>query len=199
MPTTVPIPSWNAEGLLPSVERVNPTSSNRSPYPVSLSDVVMRFNTGSERAAILRGFLDYRASLHAAGLIAGFQWLDGSFVEHIEVSPRNRPPADVDVVTFYRLPPGVSQASVVASAPDLFPNDAPGIVAQKAQYKVDARTVHLGLSSERLVDRGTYWSGVWGHQRNTFKWKGFLQIDLGPGEDAAARALLAPLPLGGQP
>src|SRR5437867_13022888 len=106
MPTTVPIPPWNPEGLLPAADMANPTSANRAPYPVTLSDVVMRFHTSAERAAILTGFLDYRAALHAAGLTTGFQWLDGSFMEHIEVGARRRPPNDIDVVSFYHLPPG---------------------------------------------------------------------------------------------
>jgi hypothetical protein len=192
MPTTVPIPPWNAEGLLPAADVANPTSATRSPYPVALGDVVLRFNTSPDRAAILRGFLEYRAALHVAGLTAGFQWLDGSFMEHIEAGSRNRPPNDIDVVTFYRLPPGVTQADLVTRTPDLFPSNVIQLKALKARYKVDARALHLGMVSEKLVDRSAYWYGVWVHQRSTFKWKGFLQIDLAPGEDAAARALLAP-------
>lgn len=33
---------------------------------------------------MLDGLLRKRAALHAAGLIQGFQWLDGSFLEHVE-------------------------------------------------------------------------------------------------------------------
>ena len=62
MPATVPIPAWNAEGLIPPTDVANPTSSNRAPYPAALGDVVMRFNTSAARAAILRGLLDYRAA-----------------------------------------------------------------------------------------------------------------------------------------
>ena len=192
MPTTVPIPPWNADGLLPASDVANPTSAARSPYPVALGDVVLRFNTNPDRTAILRGFLEYRAALHAAGLIAGFQWLDGSFMERIEASPRNRPPNDIDVITFYRLPTGVTQADLVTRTPDLFPSNVIQLQALKARYKVDGRALHLGMASERLVGQSAYWYGVWAHQRNTFKWKGFLQIDLAPNEDAAARALLAP-------
>jgi len=192
MSATVPIPAWNAEGLLPAADRANPVSPNRSPYPVVLGDLVMRFSSSPERIAILNGFLGYRAALHAAGLTVGFQWLDGSFVEHIEVGSRRRAPGDVDVVTFYRLPAGLSQADIVARSPELFPTDAAGVQALKDRFKVDARTVNLGQSADRLVDRSAYWSGVWGHQRDTFTWKGFLQIDLSPTDDAAALALLAP-------
>jgi len=60
----------------------------------------------------------------------------------------------------------------------------------KDRFKVDTFLVHLGLVPERLVDRAAYWSGVWGHQRDTFAWKGFLQVDLSPDEDETARQLL---------
>lgn len=41
--TTVAIPAWNALGLLPPIDAEAPASSKRSPYPVSLLDVVRRF------------------------------------------------------------------------------------------------------------------------------------------------------------
>ena len=41
MPTTVPIPPWNADGLLPAADVANPTSATRSPYPVALGDFQM--------------------------------------------------------------------------------------------------------------------------------------------------------------
>ena len=193
---TVPIPLWNAEGLLPAADVVDPTSGNRAPYPVSLIDVVMRFSTSKERAKILAGFLGYRAALHGAGLTVGFQWLDGSFMEHIEIGHRQRPPDDIDVVTFYRMPVGMTQMSLVAGSPGLFPETEAESDALKARYSVDAFAFSLGMSGERLVDHGAYWYGVWAHQRDTFKWKGFLQIDLAPSEDAAAHALLTPPPIG---
>lgn len=190
MPAPVPIPGWNAEGLLPPVDPANPASLNRSPYPASLTEFVTRFNTSPERMAILSGFLDYRAALHAAGLTGGFQWLNGSFVEHIEEGHRKRPPRDIDVVTFFQLPSGVSLADLVARVPDLFPADAAGLQALKARFKVDAYTIHLAQNAERLVDRSAYWYGMWAHQRDTMTWKGFLQIDLAPVDDATARGLI---------
>lgn len=190
MPIAVPIPAWTAEGLIPPHEATNPTSSNRAPYAVSLTDFVLRFSTSPQRIAILTGFLNYRATLHAAGLMAGFQWIDGSFVEHIEVGTRNRPPGDVDVVNFYHLPPGETQASLVAKFPALFPANATDKKTQKDTYLVDAFSVNLGTPSERLVDRSAYWYGVWSHQKETFKWKGFLQLDLAPADDANARLLV---------
>ena len=54
--------------------------------------------------AILDGFLRFRELLTQAGFVSGFQWVDGSFLENVEML-ENRPPNDLDVVTFY-IPPG---------------------------------------------------------------------------------------------
>src|SRR5260370_40008152 len=99
MKEMVTIPDWNALGLLPPIDPEVPTSPERSPYPVSLKDLVMRFATTQERKAILIGFLNYRAILHRFGATEGFQWLDGSFMEEVEVLER-RAPKDIDVVSF---------------------------------------------------------------------------------------------------
>jgi hypothetical protein len=64
-----------------------------------MSEVVLRYGVTAERAAILTGLLDYRAALRNVGIMDGFQWLDGSFVEDVEAI-RSRPPSDIDVVTF---------------------------------------------------------------------------------------------------
>jgi hypothetical protein len=200
MPPLVAIPPWNAEGILPPIDAAAPISANRAPYAVSLSDFVLRFSTSQKRIEILTGLLNYRAALHAAGLTSGFQWANGSFMEHVEICPRRqRPPNDVDVVTFYHLPAGATQATVAAGAPELFPSTPAEHDTLKNKYLVDAFPISLGGSSERLVDRSAYWYGVWGHQRDTFKWKGFLQLDLAPAEDAPARALLTANNTGGTP
>lgn len=185
---------------MPPVDAAAPTSANRAPYAVTLSDFMLRFSTSQKRTEILAGFLNYRAALHGAGLASGFQWVNGSFMEHVEICPRrNRPPNDIDVVTFYRLKAGATQATVAAGAPELFPSSPAEHDALKQKYLVDAFAISLGSNSERLVDRSAYWYGVWGHQRESFKWKGFLQLDLAPGEDAAARALLTASNTGGTP
>ena len=196
--TTVAIPGWNAQGVIPPINELNPTSADRSPYSVSLTDVVLRFGLSAERRAVLDGFLRYRGALHAAGLVQGFQWLDGSFLEQVEML-ESRAPNDIDVVTFYKLPAEKTQKDLLAQTPDIFPM---GRIAQqklKANYHVDAYIVHLGMVSERLVERGTYWYSMWSHRRNQI-WKGYVQVDLAPVEDVAALAALANLGnLGVQP
>ena len=85
------------------------------PRAVSLSEMAPEFAISPQRRIVLDGFLRYRARLHAAGLVAGFQWLNCDFSEDMEPS-EGQPPPTLQVVTFFRLQPGVSQLAVVAHA-----------------------------------------------------------------------------------
>jgi hypothetical protein len=143
--STVSLPNWNAQGVIPPFDAVNPTSANRSPYRVALTDFVLRFAETKERQSIIGGLLKYRAGLHAAGLVSGFQWVNGSFLEHVEVT-ESRPPNDVDVVTFFRLPHGMAQAEIQAKNSDLFDH-----AQVKATYHVDGYLVCLDGKPEHLV------------------------------------------------
>lgn len=180
--TTVGIPNWNAQGVLPPNDPIDPTSAERSPYTVSLTDFVLHFGTTEKRQTILKGFLDFRAALHAAGLGDGFQWVNGSFLENIETI-ENRSPADMDVVTFFYLPPGETQRSFASTHPDLFKH-----ADTKTRFHVDAYFVPLDDNPPaHLVESSAYWYSLWSHRRSG-QWKGFLQIDLSATDDATARA-----------
>lgn len=186
--TTLTIPDWNAQGVLPPNDPINPTSAERSPYTVSLSDLVLRFGTSQRRREILIGLLDFRATLHAAGLVNGFQWVDGSFLENIEVL-ESRDPADIDVVTFLHLPEGQTQQSFASAHPDLF-NHA----ETKTLFHVDAYFVPMDDNPPaHLVERSAYWYSLWSHCRNG-QWKGYLQIDLAPTDDVTAKAEIQKAP-----
>ncbi|MHC8285792.1 DUF6932 family protein [Pseudomonas sp. XS1P51] len=93
------IPEWNPEGLLPPINEQNPAGMDRSPYEVDLLAFVERFATSLDRCVILEGYLSHRSELHKIGMAEGFQWLNGSFTEHIELTDQ-RAPRDIDVVTF---------------------------------------------------------------------------------------------------
>jgi hypothetical protein len=180
----VSIPAWNPQGVIPPVDVLDPISSTRSPYPVSLTDLALRFGTSPARLTILDGLLRFRAALHTVGLVDGFQWIDGSFLEDVETL-ESRPPNDLDVVTFYNLPAGITQRDLVALNVDLFVHDQ-----AKATYQVDSYFQGLDTSSERLVRSSAYWYSVWSHRRNQ-AWKGYLEVGLDPADDPAANALLA--------
>jgi hypothetical protein len=190
----VAIPRWNARGVIPPISQASPTSTNRSPYVVSLSDLVLRYATSRERIAVLSGFLNFRTALHAAGLVRGFQWVDGSFLEDVELIER-RPPADIDVVTFYYLPVGSTQQQLLNASPQLFDH-----ARTKTSFEVDAYFSELSSSPlEPLIRTVSYWYSLWSHRRDAL-WKGYLQLDLAPNEDTTALATLrGATPPGGQP
>ena len=116
--------------------------------------------------------------LHGAGLVRGFQWVDGSFVVDKE-NTVGLPPADIDVVTFFELPSGVTQRDLVASHGSIFDR-----VNIKTNLKIDSYFVVMDRSNlDFVVERSVYWSGFFGHTRED-QWKGFVQIDLAQREDA---------------
>ena len=177
----MPLPNWNHDGVLPANDVDDPTAHYRSPYAVSLVDFVTRFGNTEDRRRILRGFLDFRRKLHEAGLVDGFQWLDGSFVEDVETL-RNRPPKDVDVVTFAHFPEGYDERTLLRDHPHLFDGNSTA-----EQFKVDSYFVFLDPGSLRnVVDQSVYWYSVWSHTR-TGDWKGYLQVALAGDGDAAAK------------
>lgn len=180
------IPDWNLHGVLPPIDPSNPVSEHRSPYMVSVTDLVPRFGLSPERLDILKGLFLLRSELHKIGLVKGFQWLDGSFSENIELL-QSRSPNDIDVVTFFHPPDSKTEDDLLIEYPQLFDKDR-----LKNTYHVDAYWVGLpdgGLEKnelEELVADSIYWYGVWSHQRNSFSWKGYLQIDLSPTDDNIA-------------
>lgn len=192
---TATVPDWDARGVLPPCDPSDPTSPARSPFRVSLREFVLDFALNAERLRILIGFLAYRAELHSEGLVEGFQWLDGSFCEDIELI-EGRPPGDLDVVTFYKMPLGEDQASLKAANPALFPINRAEHSALKARYSVDAYVKDLDPDPSTLpalIDTSIYWYSMWSHRRD-MTWKGYVQVDLSPIEDAAVLHELQNLP-----
>ncbi|MDJ0820289.1 MAG: hypothetical protein QNJ09_00595 [Paracoccaceae bacterium] len=167
--------------IRPSVRGHDP---DRSPYAVSFLETIQRFAFSDERARILSGLLDYRTALYRSGIVAGFQWLDGSFLENIE-DLESRPPNDIDVVTFFELPPGHTQVSLLTAHGALFdPTET------KRNFSVDAYPFVLNQPmTERMVRQTSYWYSMWSHRRNGV-WKGFVQVDLNPSTDASSRTML---------
>ena len=178
------IPDWDEEGVIPPMDPRDPVSFNRSPYRVSLIDVITRFGNTQIRRELLSGLLDFRAEIHRAGLTRGFQRIDGSFVEDVE-SSSGRAPADIDAVTFFYIPEGHTRESLALAFPNIF-----ATTATKADFGVDSYFVGLNQTdAERIVNRAAYWYSLWGHTRDGL-WKGFVEVDLDPGEDEAVRAAL---------
>jgi len=169
-------------GILPPVRPgSDPAGPDRSPYNVSLNDLVNRFATSPERAQILGGLLQYRTDLYATGIVDGFQWVNGSFLEDVETND-NRPPNDIDVVTYIVIPTGTSQAALLPALAPLMDKKA-----TKAKYKVDAHVFSLQQVTIPII---CYWYSLWSHRRDGL-WKGFAQVALDPASDTTAQAALA--------
>jgi hypothetical protein len=177
------IPSWNPQGILPPIrpgEKAN--SEDRSPYRVPLNDFVSQFGTSPHRQSLLNNFLSFRSMLHNIGVVTGFQWIDGSFCECVETL-RSCPPKDIDVVTFYIVPPGQTQQTLEEQNPQLFDWDY-----MKDNYNLDTYFFEVkGSTIGKLISESVYWYSLWSHQRYTFSWKGYLQIDLSPTNDSIAK------------
>ena len=150
-----------------------------------MTALVKRFATSPERIEILMGLIGYREKLRSLGLQDGFQWIDGSFVEQVELT-RSRPPADVDVVTFARRPAITDEEWVNLAQANVQLFDQ---TAVKTQFKCDAYFVDLGINPALIVSDTRYWFGLFSHQRDTSLWKGMLAVPL-DFDDIAAQQML---------
>jgi hypothetical protein len=171
------IPAFSAAGVIPPFVGDPASLGPRSPYAVSVRDVVERFATSPNRWDILRGWLGHRAAVHSLGLVDGFQWLDGSFCERLI----HREPNDVDLVTFLVKPPGVDLRALIAANRKIFSSRL-----TRMQYLCDAYFVELhdGKFAEPAVV--SYWYSLFSHRRDDLTWKGILQVPLAPTNDADA-------------
>ena len=172
---------WNPQGHISPIYVNEPTSSNRSPYKISLLEFYKRFSTSDDRKKILDGLIAYREKLHSLGFNKGFQWVDGSFLELIE-KKEGRSPRDIDVVTFIEEYPTDIQENLT-----YIQNEFKNVVKplSKQQFMCDAFVLIIPeLTPKQLIDQTAYWYGVWSHTRE-LHWKGFVEIDLDPSEDLA--------------
>lgn len=182
------IPDWNNAGVIPPIRPNKPGhDTDRSPYVIELNKVVEKFAFNPERKKIIQGFLNYRHDLHQIGITSGFQWLDGSFLEQVETIEK-RPPNDIDVVSFFYLPIGMTQEDLAKSHADLFISSK-----TKTKYSVDAYPCILGQEMNAYnVKKVSYWYSMWSHRRDGV-WKGFIQVDLDPRTDITAQDTLTNL------
>lgn len=186
------IPEFNQSGVLPPfLPGTDPTNRySTSPYPVTALQFVQKYATSTDRIAILKGLFQYREKLRNSGIVNGFQWIDGSFVEDVE-KIRGRSPADIDLVTFAHRPLEHNNQSAweefFKNNLDLFKPDL-----TKSLFKCDAFYVDLSLAAshaEYIVDSTRYWFGLFSHQRESSLWKGMLQIEINCNDKEALKEL----------
>jgi hypothetical protein len=180
------IPDFNHSHVLPPFIGDKLSQGSGSPYVVSALELTERFAISPPRRTILLGFFAYRARLRGFGFSAGFQWLDGSFVEDIEAH-QQRSPNDIDLVTFAHGPDGLSAtetSAILQANLDVFDRDR-----CKATFHCDAFLVRLKRPPEKLVQDVRYWYGLFSHRKSDQLWKGLLQLPL-ESDDELALAML---------
>ncbi|MGK3984474.1 hypothetical protein WME99_15620 [Sorangium sp. So ce136] len=179
----MPIPKPLPVGILPPFLKTPTRRDGVSPYLATPAELVDRYATSPQRIRILQGLLAYRGELRRVGLLGGFQWIDGSFVETLSSTPN-----DVDVVTVSSLP-------LSCSPEDEHLFDA---AEAKKRFLCDAYFVDLANGEATwAVSESVYWYGLFSHQRRTCRWKGIVQMDLAsPDDDRAARERIAALQRG---
>lgn len=177
------IPEFNMAGVIPPIRPgALGHSQDRSPYVVDIVRVISRFATTPRRIQILKGFLEFRQNFYALGVVSGFQWIDGSFCQDIEVI-ESRDPGDIDVVTFFYTPQEIDlTAELIEGINNLLDSEY-----TKPRFNVDAYGMQLGtIFTASTVQNLSYWYSMWSHRKSDNMWKGFVQIPLSPIEDKQA-------------
>ena len=179
------IPKWDNSAVIPAIDFEKPTSADRSPYQASLLDLVRRFGHTTSRRRLLTELLDFRSELHTVGLVQGFQWLDGSFAENVEVR-KDKDPSDIDLITFFYDPSDCRNDDDVQTLSRVLNHNR-----IKKCHKVDHYHVSLNeLPLSEIVSHSAYWYSLFSHRRDDYIWKGFVQVDLADHQDAEARTEL---------
>lgn len=184
------IPAFDHNLVLPP-HIGNPAEGSHfvSPYPSTTIDLVERFATTSERVQILIGFLNFRSRLHHFGLLRGFQWLDGSFLEDIE-QQENRAPRDLDLITMYWGYDYNFQEGLILNLPEFNNRDL-----AKHNFMLDHFGFDAGVEPYIIIEFTRYWVQLFTHNRSQV-WKGMIRIELNtPSEDAFALQSLQNLKL----
>lgn len=175
-----PIPNFDHNLVIPP-HLGNPTiPADVSPYKCTSVELCEKFATSTKRIEILKGFISFRDKLNALGLVDGFQWLDGSFLEDVETREQ-RSPNDLDLVTIYWGYDLAFQIKLVQN----FPEFADSQLA-KQNYQLDHYPFNASKAPFVTVNYSGYWMQLFSHNRDAV-WKGMLQVELNtPNDDAQA-------------
>lgn len=172
----MPIPDFNANGVLPPHTGDPTSAANVSPYPATPLELGRKLGFTPERRAILSGWLAFRRTLRLAGFAQAVQWVDGSFVQDVETT-ESRPPGDLDVITFYWPPDSSFNARVAAANPEMGDH-----ALTRANHRCDHYFLDLSFNPFGTVDAMAFWCGLFSHRRDGV-WKGLLRVELGRQSD----------------
>ncbi|MDI9336710.1 MAG: hypothetical protein QM520_06750 [Gammaproteobacteria bacterium] len=166
-----PIPNFDHNLVLPPHLGDPRVPKDTSPYQCSSLELCQKFATSPARITILKNFLAFRDKLNHYGLLNGFQWLGGSFLEDAE-KRESRSPNDLDLVTIYWDYDMPFQRNLEQEFPEF--TDA---CLAKLQYKLDHYPFDASYCPMITVAYSAYWIQLFSHNRDAV-WKGILQVPL---------------------
>jgi hypothetical protein len=176
----MPIPDFNAHGLLPPYAGDPTKFGATSPYQATTLELCMKFATSPKRCSILRGFLAFRHRLQLLRITDGYQWVNGPFLERD--GKRSGGPDHIQVVTFCHPSPLLDDPSYC----DLF-ETLKSARKTRAEFSVEHGFVPLSFGANDLINWTRHWAAQLSHQKETGLWKGHLKVDLDtPEVDAAS-------------
>jgi len=152
------------------------------------------FGTTPHRRTLLRNLIAYRALLAQEGYVGGVQFIDGSFVENVEVLA-NRNPTDIDVFSILSVPHKylADPAAWQSTGLPFWQAEVIDRNRNKQRFCLDTFAVlfeEIQAQPINYVNQIIYWYGLFSHQRDTFAWKGFAGLALDPTGDQAALSSL---------
>lgn len=186
------IPSFTAKGILPPIAGSSVVDRERSPYIISMTELVQTFGTSPRRKHLLQNLMAYRALMYANGYVSGLQFLDGSFVENIE-RHSGREPSDIDVYSLLDIPSRFLEdpASWQTEGFKFWAEEIQNQPLNKSRFELDTYALLVQeLPFVHLLKDVMYWYSLFSHQKVTFAWKGFVAVLLDEQQDVDALALL---------
>lgn len=167
----MPIPNFDHNHVIPPHIGDPRLRTDVSPFECTTLELCQKFSTSAERIIILKNFLQFRNVMHSCGVTTGFQWLDGSFLENIEISEL-RSPRDLDVVTFFGGLTILEQKGIKLIFPEF---GSPSL--SKNNFLLDHYAVDYCYDPNVTVEQTRYWLQLFTHKRNGI-WKGMLKVQL---------------------
>ena len=188
------LPSFDLRGLLPPFVGADATTPDRSPYWTTIQELAAAFGTTPHRRQLLRNLIAYRALLADDGYVSGIQFIDGSFVENVEMFAR-RAPSDIDVFSVLNVPAKylADPLAWTSSGLPFWQLEIADRDHNKRRFNLDTYALlfeEAQAQPMKLIDNIIYWYGLFSHQRDTLAWKGFAGLSLDPIGDRAALAAL---------
>jgi hypothetical protein len=155
-------------------------------------ELVASLGTTPWRCNLLFGLLNYRKLLTKLGYADGVQFIDGSFVENVELREA-RDPGDIDVFSFL-VRPLQFRNDLALWATNGFADWTKEIADRnrnKVRFLLDTYAIAIDQSTPlSLIDDTIYWYSLFAHKKITHDWKGFVRIPLNPADDVTAKAAL---------